>query len=149
MPGSPSFEHFLHAQDDGVYERALDEIRAGEKTSHWMWFIFPQIAGLGRSAMARRYALHDRPEAEAYARHDVLGERLYEATEAMLDWAGTLSAEQILGGVDAMKFRSSMTLFEQCADDPETFAQALDGYFEGERDSLTVERLLELETTRG
>ena len=136
-----ALDRFVAAQDDGVYEAALEEIRAGEKTSHWMWFVFPQIAGLGQSANARKYALHDCREAEAYAMHDILGERLYEATEAMLEWAGTLKAEQILGAIDAMKFKSSMTLFERCADDDAPFAQALDAYYDGERDRATLDRL--------
>lgn len=137
------FAHFLTAQDGGVYERALAEIRAGAKTSHWMLFIFPQIAGLGKSATARKFALADRHAARAYCRHGDLGPRLFEATEAMLDWAGTMDARDILGAVDAMKFRSSMTLFEAACDDEDTqvFAQALDQFFGGERDPLTLEKL--------
>lgn len=135
------FDHFVEAQDGGVFERALEELRDGEKRSHWMWFIFPQIAGLGSSAMARKYALSDLAEAKAYAAHDVLGDRLYEATEAMLDWAGTVSAEAILGPVDAMKFRSSMTLFEAACSDNDPFAQALEVFYNGERDWETLKRL--------
>ena len=141
MTRTLSFDHFLEAQDDGVYERALEEITAGKKTSHWMWFVFPQIAGLGQSATSKRFALVDRQEATAYCLHDVLGARLYEATEAMLDWAGTLTAQQILGPVDAVKFKSSMTLFEESADDAEPFAQALDVYHDGARDEETLKRL--------
>lgn len=137
------FAHFLQAQDGGVYDRALDEIREGAKTGHWMWFIFPQIAGLGTSATARKFALANASEARGYCMHEELGPRLFEATEAMLDWAGTMSAEEILGPVDAKKFRSSMTLFEAtCADeDAQVFADALDQFFDGERDPLTLERL--------
>ena len=137
------FPHFLTAQDGGVYERALDEIRAGAKTSHWMWFVFPQIAGLGKSATAHKFALADRHAARAYCRHEDLGPRLFEATEAMLDWAGTMDAEDILGAVDAMKFRSSMTLFEAACDDEDTqvFAHPLDQFFGGERDPLTLAKL--------
>lgn len=137
------FEHFVAAQDGGVYERALDEIRAGAKTSHWMWFVFPQIAGLGKSPTARKFALADKAQAAAYCRHEELGPRLVEATEAMLDWAGTMTAEDILGAIDAMKFRSSMTLFEAACsdDDAQVFADALDQFFAGERDPLTLERL--------
>ncbi|MBL4718904.1 MAG: DUF1810 domain-containing protein [Erythrobacter sp.] len=137
------FAHFLTAQDGGVFERALDEIRAGAKTSHWMWFVFPQIAGLGKSATAHKFALADRHAARAYCRHEDLGPRLFEATEAMLDWAGTMDARDILGAVDAMKFRSSMTLFEAACDDEDTqvFAHALDQFFGGERDPLTLAKL--------
>ena len=137
------FAHFLAAQDGGVFERALKEIRDGAKTSHWMWFVFPQIAGLGTSAKARKFALSDKAEAAAYCSHDELGTRLFESTEAMLDWAGTMSAEDILGEVDAMKFRSSMTLFEaSCGDeDSQVFADALDQFYDGQRDPLTLERL--------
>lgn len=141
MPGRAAFDHFLSAQDDGSYETALEELRDGKKRSHWMWFVFPQLEGLGSSASARKFALSGKAEARAYAEHDELGERLYEATEAMLDWAGTMSAEDILGGADAMKFRSSMTLFEACCSDKEVFAQALDAFFDGERDPLTLGKL--------
>jgi len=141
MPGRAAFEHFLSAQDDGGYETALEELRDGKKRSHWMWFVFPQLEGLGSSANARNFGLSGKAEARAYAEHEDLGERLYEATEAMLDWAGTMSAEDILGATDAMKFRSSMTLFETCCSDREVFAQALDAFFDGERDTLTLEKL--------
>lgn len=134
-------DHFLEAQDGGAYQTALEELQAGEKRSHWMWFVFPQIEGLGNSAMTRKFALSGKTEARAYAAHDELGDRLYEATEAVLDWAGTLSAEDIFGAVDALKFRSSMTLFEAACSDNEVFAQALDAFFDGERDPLTLERL--------
>jgi len=102
-----------------------------------MWFVFPQVAGLGQSAMAQFYAIRGREEAEAYRRHPVLGRRLDECTGAMLGWAGTRSAERILGPVDARKFRSSMTLFEACSDDP----AALEAFYGGERDAGTLERL--------
>ena len=106
-----------------------------------MWFVFPQIAGLGRSSTAQFYALADRAEAEAYGRHVLLGPRLLECTGAMLGWAGKRSAERILGSVDALKFRSAMTLFEACADDPAPFAAALDAFYAGERDTATLDRL--------
>jgi uncharacterized protein (DUF1810 family) len=106
-----------------------------------MWFVFPQIAGLGRSSTARIYAIADRAEAEAYSRHPLLGPRLTDCTEAMLGWAGKRSAERILGPVDALKFASSMTLFEACAADPAPFAAALDAFYGGERDAATLERL--------
>jgi uncharacterized protein (DUF1810 family) len=124
-----------------IYPQALAELRAGAKRSHWMWFIFPQVAGLGRSPMARFYAIANRAEGEAYARHSLLGARLPECTEAMLRWAVDRSAEAILGPVDAQKFRSSMTLFEVCAPDPTPFAAALDAFYSGERDAATLERL--------
>ena len=137
------FAPFLQAQDGGVYERALEEIREGAKTSHWMWFVFPQIAGLGKSATARKFALANADEARAYCAHEELGPRLFEASEAMLDWAGTMRAEDILGPLDAIKFRSSMTLFEAACpdDDAQVFADALEQFFDGERDPLTLERL--------
>ena len=112
----PDLERFVAAQD-GVIDRALAELVAGAKTSHWMWFVFPQIAGLGHSEMARRYAIADLAEARAYLAHPVLGPRLAAATEAMLGWAGRRSAETMLGGIDAIKLRSSMTLFEAAAGD--------------------------------
>ncbi len=137
------FAHFLEAQDGGVFEAALQEIAAGEKRSHWMWFVFPQLEGLGHSAMAQRFGLRNADRARAFARHDELGPRLYEATEAMLEWAGTLSAEDVLGAVDAMKFRSSMTLFEAACedDDNQVFTDALEGFYGGERCALTRDRL--------
>ena len=116
-------------------------MRAGAKRSHWMWFIFPQIAGLGRSPTAQFYAIADRLEAQAYAGHPLLGGRLVGCTQAMLRWAGQRSAEAILGPVDAQKFRSSMTLFEACARDPEPFAAALEAFYAGERDTVTLELL--------
>ena len=106
-----------------------------------MWFVFPQVAGLGRSSTAQFYAIRGREEAEAYARHPLLGARLLECTEAMLRWAGRRSAERILGPVDALKFRSSMTLFETCAPDPAPYSEALEAFYGGERDGATLERL--------
>ena len=116
-------------------------MRAGAKRSHWMWFVFPQVSGLGRSPTAQFYAIRGRGEAEAYARHAVLGSRLRECTEAMLSWAGARSAEHVLGPIDKLKFRSSMTLFEACADDPAPFAHAIEAFYAGERDAATLERL--------
>ena len=143
MSKSDPFAHFLDAQDGGIYEQALEEIAEGAKKTHWMWFIFPQIEGLGTSPKARKYALADIDEAAAYCRHEELGPRLLEATEAMLEWGGTMSAEDILGDVDAMKFRSSMTLFERACedDDAQVFSAALDAFYEGERCPLTQERM--------
>ena len=140
MADADPFAHFLTAQED-VFDAALAELNAGRKRGHWMWFVFPQIAGLGSSEMARRFALSGEAEARAFAKHPSLGDRLDQATEAMLDWAGTMAAEEILGPVDAMKFRSSMTLFEASADDTDAFTAALDQFYEGERDALTLQRL--------
>jgi uncharacterized protein (DUF1810 family) len=134
-------ERFVEAQRP-IHDQALGELRAGAKRSHWMWFVFPQIAGLGRSPTARRYALRDAVEARAYLTHPVLGARLRECTETMLGWAGRKSAEAILGPVDAMKFASSMTLFDAVSDTPDNpFARALAAFNRGERDPLTLERL--------
>ena len=106
-----------------------------------MWFIFPQIAGLGRSPTAQFYAIADRAEAQAYSHHAVLGARLRECAEAMLHWSGKRTAREILGSVDALKFRSSMTLFEASAPGPALFAAALDTFCHGERDEATLVRL--------
>ncbi|TXC72539.1 DUF1810 domain-containing protein [Sphingomonas ginsenosidivorax] len=127
-------DRFVAAQD-GVYPQALAELRRGTKTSHWMWFVFPQIAGLGRSAMAQAYAIGSADEARAYLAHPVLGPRLVEATLAVTAARG--SAEAILGGIDAIKLRSSMTLFAAVADDPVPFRAALDRFFGGVEDPAT------------
>jgi uncharacterized protein (DUF1810 family) len=124
-------ERFVTAQDSGgTYQRAAAELRTGRKTSHWMWFIFPQIAGLGRSAMAQAYAIRDLTEAQAYLAHPVLGPRLIECAEIVASHRG-ISAEQIFGGIDAIKLRSSMTLFAHADPDQEVFRQVLNQYFEG------------------
>jgi uncharacterized protein (DUF1810 family) len=124
-------ERFITAQDSGgTYQHAVAELRKGRKTSHWMWFIFPQIAGLGRSAMAQAYAIDNLAEAQAYLAHPVLGPRLVECAELVASHRGR-SAEQIFGGIDAMKLRSSMTLFARADPDQEVFGQVLDQYFEG------------------
>ncbi|MCW1430364.1 DUF1810 domain-containing protein [Novosphingobium sp. JCM 18896] len=134
-----SLERFVTAQQ-AIYPQALAELRAGDKQSHWMWFVFPQIAGLGRSEMAQRFALADRAEAEAYLAHPLLGSRLADCTDTMLGWAGRKNAEAILGPVDAVKFRSAMTLFE-AAGGGARYARALDAFFGGERDGLTLAAL--------
>jgi uncharacterized protein (DUF1810 family) len=133
-------DRFVTAQR-GFYDDALAELRAGAKRSHWMWFVFPQIAGLGRSQTAQYYAIADRAEAEAYGRHELLVPRLREATEAMLAWAGRRGASEILGEIDARKFRSSMTLFEATCSDPAPYAAALEAFYGGERDGATLELL--------
>jgi uncharacterized protein (DUF1810 family) len=133
-------ERFVQAQRSG-YEQALTQLRAGAKRTHWMWFIFPQIAGLGRSPTARFYAIADAVEASAYLRHPVLGSRLRECTDAMLGWAGRKTAAAILGPIDAVKFVSSMTLFDAVVEADERYARALAGFNHGKRDALTLDRL--------
>ncbi|MEE7450610.1 calpastatin [Methylobacterium radiotolerans] len=130
---------FVTAQE-GVYPRALAELRAGDKRSHWMWFIFPQIAGLGASPMARRYAIGSLAEAEAYAAHPVLGARLRACTAAVNAVAGR-SAHAIFGAPDDLKFRSSMTLFARAAPGEPLFADALARYFDGAPDPRTLAKL--------
>jgi uncharacterized protein (DUF1810 family) len=132
-----NLSRFLDAQAP-VYENALDELRRGHKETHWMWFIFPQIAGLGHSAMAQRYAIRDSAEARAYLAHPVLGPRLHECCRALLA-VEDRTAREIMGQPDDIKLRSSMTLFALAADD-DVFSQVLERYFEGHRDPLTVER---------
>ncbi|WP_076070169.1 DUF1810 domain-containing protein [Sphingomonas montana] len=127
---STGLDRFVAAQD-GVYDRALGEIRAGAKTSHWMWFVFPQIAGLGHSAMARTYAIASLDEARAYLDHPVLGARLRACVAAIP--AG--SAEAMFGSVDAMKLRSSLTLFAEAGGAGEPFAAALARLFGGADDA--------------
>jgi len=157
-------ERFVAAQyRDGTYQRAVAELRAGEKVSHWMWFVFPQIAGLGLSAMSRRYAISSLAEARAYVAHPVLGPRLRECARIVADTQGR-TAERIFGSTDAMKLRSSMTLFAAAAepDAPEpdesgpssggqraageagrnVFRAVLEKYFDGEADKATVTSLL-------
>ncbi len=134
-------ERFVTAQDSaGTYDTALQELRRGRKQSHWMWFVFPQIAGLGRSATARHYALADLPEAVAYLAHPVLGPRLRECAQVLTELP-TGDPVQVLGPVDAQKLRSSMTLFVRAAPEEEVFARVLDTYFGGELDDATLARL--------
>lgn len=118
-------ERFVTAQD-GVYERALAEIRAGDKRSHWMWFIFPQFRGLGRSSTAERYAIRSREEAVAYLAHPILGPRLRECTEAVLS-----HRTNFFPFPDDLKLRSCMTLFAEVADDPAAYREVLDRFYEG------------------
>jgi uncharacterized protein (DUF1810 family) len=134
-------ERFVEAQDrGGTYDTALAELRAGRKRSHWMWFVFPQIAGLGRSPMAQAYGIGSLEEARAYLEHPVLGARLRECAGVLAERTG-LSASDILGGIDAIKLRSSMTLFARAAPGEPVFATVLDRYFDGEPDPKTEERL--------
>jgi uncharacterized protein (DUF1810 family) len=130
---------FVDAQRD-VYAHAIDELRDGNKRSHWMWFIFPQIRGLGHSSMAQRYAIGTIEEARAYLQHPVLGPRLLECTDALLGDA-THTADGIFGAVDAMKLRSSMTLFAHAEPAENRFARVLDRYYSGIEDAETVRRL--------
>jgi uncharacterized protein (DUF1810 family) len=130
---------FIEAQE-GPYGQALAELKRGRKGSHWMWFVFPQIAGLGTSPTARLYAIASADEARAYLAHPLLGARLRDCTMAILAHRER-GAEAIFGPVDAIKLRSSMTLFEAVADDPAPFAAALDAFHGGRRDSATL-RLL-------
>ena len=130
---------FVEAQD-GIYEQALAELRNGRKRSHWMWFVFPQIAGLGSSAMAQRYAIRSLAEARAYVGHPLLGERLRTCTRAANAWEGR-SAHALFGAPDDMKFRSSVTLFAQADPDEPDFARALAAFFDGKADPMTLDRL--------
>lgn len=130
-------QRFVDAQErGGIYERALAELRAGRKTSHWIWFVFPQIAGLGHSPMAREYAIASLAEARAYLAHPVLGPRLQECAAALLPHAGT-PAVAILGEVDAIKLRSSITLFARADPDEPRFGQLLDAFYDGVADQAT------------
>jgi uncharacterized protein (DUF1810 family) len=134
-------QRFVDAQDaGGTYDAALAELRAGHKRSHWMWFVFPQVAGLGRSAMAARYAISGPAEARAYLAHPVLGPRLIESARALTD-LDTADAVAVLGGVDAQKLRSSMTLFAAVAPDEPVFGAVLDRFFAGVPDPGTTSRL--------
>jgi uncharacterized protein (DUF1810 family) len=134
-------ERFVTAQDAaGIYQRALAELRAGRKTSHWMWFVFPQVAGLGLSHMAQRYAISGLAEARAYLGHPVLGPRLRECAEAVAA-SEEAAADRILGPVDAMKLRSCMTLFAAAAPAEPCFSAVLTRYFDGEPDHATLARL--------
>jgi uncharacterized protein (DUF1810 family) len=131
---------FVEAQNSGaMYERAYDELRHGHKTSHWMWFVFPQVDGLGRSATARRYAIRSLEEARAYLDHPVLGDRLREVARLVVETAE--EPETVFGPVDAMKLRSSMTLFARAAPEESVFTDVLDRHFGGEPDDAT-DRLL-------
>jgi uncharacterized protein (DUF1810 family) len=130
---------FVEAQD-GVYDRALAELRAGAKHSHWMWFVFPQVAGLGRSSMAQAYAISGLDEARAYLAHPVLGPRLLECATALVEGEET-DEERIFGPVDAMKLRSSMTLFAHAAPAELAFRAVLGRFYGGVEDDATLARL--------
>ena len=132
-------QRFVDAQRD-VYATALAELRAGRKRSHWMWFIFPQLEGLGRSEMARRYAIRSADEAAAYLAHPVLGKRLRECASAVA-MHEERDVDEIFGDPDNMKFHSSMTLFADVAPDEAIFQTCLDRFFGGEPDHVTIARL--------
>jgi uncharacterized protein (DUF1810 family) len=132
---------FVAAQDAGAtYDHAIAELRRGHKTSHWMWFVFPQVEGLGQSSTSRLYAISSLAEARAYLAHPVLGPRLLDSA-AIVAGVADRTAEQIFGGIDAQKLRSSMTLFLRAAPGEQVFQQVLDRYFAGTPDPATDQRL--------
>ena len=142
-PGAEHYqlERFVAAQDAGqTYDRAVAELRRGRKTSHWMWFVFPQIAGLGQSPTSRMYAISSLEEARAYLAHPVLGPRLAECAEIVCG-VGSGSAEQIFGSIDAQKLRSSATLFALADPATQVFQRVLDQYFDGVADPATEARI--------
>ncbi len=145
MSASDPFDldRFVRAQDDGgAVERAVGELRRGRKTGHWMWFVFPQVAGLGRSAMAERYAIRSLDEARAYLAHPVLGPRLLTCADLAAGAPEGRSARSVFGGIDAVKLRSSATLFLRAGDPPDpAFSRVLDRFFDGMPDAAT-DRLL-------
>lgn len=132
-----NLHRFVAAQDaGGTYNSAISELRRGRKTSHWMWFVFPQMAGLGSSEMSRRYAIHSLEEARAYVRHPILGPRLIDCATVVAQ-SPAQSAQEIFGGIDSQKLQSSMTLFLCAEPQYEIFQQVLDRYFGGRRDPQT------------
>ena len=134
-------QRFVDAQDrDGTFDAAVRELRAGRKRSHWMWFVFPQVRGLGRSATAQYFGIASREEAAAYLDHDVLGPRLRRSARLLTQFGGN-SAELVMGSVDAIKLRSSMTLFAAVADDDRDFVAVLDKFYGGQRDAATLQFL--------
>jgi uncharacterized protein (DUF1810 family) len=130
------FDHFVAAQE-GVYEDVLRELADGEKTSHWMWFIFPQMRGLGSSGMSNRFAINSLDEARRYLQHKVLGARLRECTQLVLQ-VQDRTAEEIFGYVDCLKFRSSMTLFSLASPPGSVFEKAIEKYCSGQKDPKTL-----------
>jgi uncharacterized protein (DUF1810 family) len=134
-------DRFVTAQDAvGTYRQAVEELRRGRKTSHWMWFVFPQIAGLGQSPTSKVYAIGSLAEARAYLDHPVLGPRIRECAEILAAHRGR-TAEQIFGGIDAMKLRSSMTLFMHAAPEEPAFRQVIEQFWGGDPDPATEQRL--------
>lgn len=139
MADPHKLQRFVDAQST-VYEQVLGELHAGQKQSHWIWFIFPQIAGLGYSSTAQFYAIQSLDEAQAFLQHPVLGQRLRECT-AIVNAIEGRSIHAIFGSPDDLKFRSSMTLFAQASEDNEPFISALEKYFDGKLDPLTLQRI--------
>jgi uncharacterized protein (DUF1810 family) len=151
VDGSPDFGHggdmadphrlerFVEAQEP-VVDAVLDELRAGRKRSHWMWFVFPQLRGLGRTPTAEFYGIASRAEASAYLAHDVLGPRLRQCAR-LVAASGAVSGEALMGQLDALKLWSSMTLFAEVADDDRDFTAVLDKYYAGQRDGQTLRML--------
>jgi uncharacterized protein (DUF1810 family) len=133
------FDHFIEGQNR-VYEKVVRELTEGQKQTHWMWYIFPQISGLGFSEISNKYALRSIDEARRYLKHELLGARLRECTRLVLDIQNR-TAEDIFGPVDAMKFRSSMTLFSLCLSSKSLFDSAIGKYFDGKKDPQTLELL--------
>jgi uncharacterized protein (DUF1810 family) len=137
-----SLSRFVEAQEDSaIYARALGELRDGRKRSHWIWFVFPQVAGLGSSPMSQAYAIRSLDEARAYLAHPTLGPRRRESCEALLANDPSLTAEQILGSIDALKVRSSISLFARADPSEPLFSAVLDRFFSGEVDPETERRL--------
>lgn len=134
-----NLQRFVDAQAN-VFETALAELRGGSKQSHWMWFVFPQLAGLGRSPTARYYSVSSLAEARAFLAHPLLGPRLRKSVDGLLSWSGRRSAEQILGSVDSLKLRSSLTLFDRIEPNG-PFAAALEAFFAGRPDDRTLATL--------
>lgn len=137
--GDHDLHRFLEAQEP-IYAEALAELRRGDKRGHWMWFIFPQLAGLGHSETSRYYGINGVAEAQTYAAHPVLGARLRECADAVLEH-NNKSAQEIFGGIDAVKLRSSMTLFDVAAEGDDLYQEVLARFFDGQPDSLTLEML--------
>jgi uncharacterized protein (DUF1810 family) len=139
MNDPENLDRFLTAQDD-MYDTALGELRAGRKQSHWIWFVFPQLAGLGSSPTAQHYAIKSLDEAKAYLAHPILGGRLHESLKA-LQLLEPTSAEAVFGSLDAMKFRSSLTLFAEADGGDPIIEGALDRWFGGQKDETTLQLL--------
>ena len=139
LPDVFNLQRFVDAQEP-LYEQVRRELSAGRKQSHWMWFVFPQLRGLGHSSMAVRYGISSRAEAEAYLQHPVLGARLRECTQ-LVNLIQGRSVEAIFGYPDELKFRSCMTLFDRASADDRIFRAALEKYFNGQDDAATLERL--------
>ena len=136
-------QRFIKAQDY-VYKDVLKELKMGQKISHWMWYIFPQIRGLGHSAMSQKFAINSVEEAKAYLDHSILGERLRTCTQIAIDTEGRTSS-QIFGDIDDLKFRSSMTLFDYVAENNQIFKKAILKYYGGKSDKLTLDIIKDLQ----